>query len=62
MPSKTIAVRDRMQSGYKYVLTEPMGKNFDPSFKPAYAQLRKLDELDGEIEATMNRVWPGWKP
>lgn len=27
-------MNDRMQQGYRYVLTEPMGKNFHPDFKP----------------------------
>ena len=31
---KKIIVRDKMQSNYSYLLTEPMGKNFDPRFKP----------------------------
>ena len=31
---KTITVNDLMQKDYSYVLTEPMGKNFDPEFKP----------------------------
>lgn len=31
---KTITVNDRMQKGYTYTLTEPMGKNFAPDFKP----------------------------
>jgi hypothetical protein len=31
---KTVTVNDRMQTGYVYELTEPMGKNFDPEFKP----------------------------
>jgi hypothetical protein len=29
-----VLVNDKMQQGYKYELTEEMGKNFDPSFKP----------------------------
>lgn len=29
-----IKVNDQMQKNYKYKLTEPMGKNFDPRFKP----------------------------
>ena len=32
--SKTITVHDRMQSGYRYELTAPEGKDFDPDFKP----------------------------
>lgn len=31
---KIITVNDKMQSKYEYELTEPMGKNFDPAFKP----------------------------
>lgn len=29
-----IVVRDRMQDGYRYVVTEPAGRNFDPGFTP----------------------------
>lgn len=29
-----VTVRDLMQDGYAYVLTEPEGKNFDPEFTP----------------------------
>ena len=32
--SPIIVVNDLMQHGYKYILTEPQGKNFDPLFKP----------------------------
>lgn len=31
---KTILVRDRMQQGYSYTCTEPVGKNFRADFKP----------------------------
>lgn len=31
---KTIRVNDTMQKGYTYKLTEPIGKHFDPRFKP----------------------------
>jgi hypothetical protein len=31
---KKIVVNDDMQQGYVYYLTQPMGKNFDPSFTP----------------------------
>lgn len=34
MPIKTIHVNDKMQKGYSYKLTEPVGKNFDRRFKP----------------------------
>jgi len=32
--SKKVTVRDRMQQGYSYLLTEPEGKHFDPRFTP----------------------------
>ncbi len=31
---KTVVVNDKMQKGYRYVLTEPPGRNFDPEFRP----------------------------
>lgn len=34
MKQKRIIVHDRMQSGYSYTLTEAMGTNFDPLFRP----------------------------
>ena len=37
-----ITVNDRMQVGYVYFLTEPMGRNFDPSFKPELSPKQML--------------------
>lgn len=34
MRKKVIKVNDKMQKNYSYELTEPVGKNFDPRFKP----------------------------
>lgn len=34
MRIKKVKVKDGMQSGYDYELSEPIGKNFDPTFKP----------------------------
>ncbi|NLX52303.1 MAG: hypothetical protein GXY72_09425 [Deltaproteobacteria bacterium] len=34
MKSREILVNDRMQKGYRYLLTEPAGKNFAPDFRP----------------------------
>jgi hypothetical protein len=31
---RTVAVDDLMQQGYAYRLTEPVGENFDPDFRP----------------------------
>jgi hypothetical protein len=34
MRKKNVIVNDKMQKGYRYILTEPVGRNFDPEFKP----------------------------
>lgn len=34
MSRDVVIVNDKMQKGYKYVLNEPRGRNFDPEFKP----------------------------
>ena len=46
---KHIVVNDKMQTGYSYEMTEPMGKNFDPAFKPELtpAEMLKLGVFGG---------------
>lgn len=34
MKKKIVQVSDKMQKGYKYEITEPIGKHFDSRFKP----------------------------
>lgn len=34
MKTKIVIVSDKMQKKYVYTLTQPIGKNFDPNFKP----------------------------
>lgn len=31
---KKVLVNDKMQTGYEYELSQPVGKNFDPQFRP----------------------------
>jgi hypothetical protein len=31
---KIVHVNDKMQRGYRYALTVPIGRNFDPEFRP----------------------------
>ena len=31
---KVVRVNDKMQRGYSYSLTAPVGRNFDPEFRP----------------------------
>ena len=34
MKHKIVVVNDRMQRNYRYVLSAPIGRNFDPDFRP----------------------------
>jgi hypothetical protein len=34
MRKRTVVVNDKMQKGYRYQLSEPTGRNFEPEFKP----------------------------
>ncbi len=40
---KVVVVNDQMQRGYRYVLTEPAGRNFAPDFKPELTPKQMLD-------------------
>ncbi|NMD00190.1 MAG: hypothetical protein GYA62_10770 [Bacteroidales bacterium] len=40
---KIVIVDDKMQKGYGYHLTEPVGKNFDPDFKPDLSPRQMLE-------------------
>lgn len=40
---KIIVVNDKMQKNYLYTLTEPMGKNFHPDFKPELTPKQMLE-------------------
>ena len=40
---KKIFVNDKMQKGYSYELTEPVGKNMDPRFKPELTPKEMLE-------------------
>jgi hypothetical protein len=43
MKPKTVIVHDRMQRNYRYTLTEPTGRNFDPGFKPQLTPKEMLE-------------------
>lgn len=40
---KNVSVHDKMQKGYRYELTEPVGKHFDPQFKPGLTPKEMLE-------------------
>ena len=60
MVKKTIKVNDKMQKNYRYVLTEPMGKNFDPEFKPELTpkQILKLGAFGGKYMTDCGKEFP----
>ncbi len=39
---KTVRVDDKMQQGYSYELVAPMGKDFDPEFRPDFSPKEML--------------------
>jgi len=43
MKSKVVTVNDKMQRHYRYKLTEPSGRNFDPEFKPQLTPREMLE-------------------
>ena len=43
MKGKVVIVNDRMQKNYRYILTEPAGRNFDPDFKPELTPAEMLE-------------------
>ena len=40
---KKVTVNDKMQSNYSYHIIEPIGKNFDPEFKPELTPKEMLE-------------------
>ncbi len=43
MPPTKVTVNDKMQKGYTYQLTKPVGKNFHPEFKPELTPKEMLE-------------------
>lgn len=60
MKSKTITVNDKMQKNYRYTLTEPEGKNFDPEFKPELSpkQMLELGIFGGKYMTDCGKEFP----
>lgn len=63
MRNKTVIVNDKMQRNYRYVLTEPIGRNFDPEFTPDLtpAQMLRLGVFGGKYMTDCRKEFPpGW--
>ncbi len=57
---KRIVVSDLMQRGYSYALKEPVGKNFDPEFKPQLTpkQMLRLGIFGGKYMTDCKKEFP----
>lgn len=57
---KIVVVNDKMQKGYKYELTERMGKNFDQDFKPELTpkQMLALGVFGGRYMRDCTKEFP----
>jgi hypothetical protein len=57
---KKIVVKDRMQQDYAYTLTEPLGQNFHPEFRPELTpkQLLALGIFGGKYMTDCQKEFP----
>jgi hypothetical protein len=60
MKSREIVANDKMQKGYRYLLSEPMGKHFDPEFKPELTpkQMLSLGVFGGKYMTDATNEFP----
>ena len=57
---RTVTVRDKMQRGYCYELTAPVGRRFDPEFKPELkpAEMLLLGVFCGKYMTDCSKEFP----
>jgi hypothetical protein len=60
MKARSVTVRDKMQRGYRYQLTAPVGRSFDPEFKPELTpkDMLKLGVFAGKYMTDTRREFP----
>jgi hypothetical protein len=60
MPRRTVTVRDKMQKDYRYRLSAPAGRGFDPEFKPQLtpAEMLRLGVFAGKYMTDCRREFP----
>ena len=57
---RVVIVKDKMQKNFRYICTEPPGKNFDPDFKPELTpkQMLELGVFGGKYMTDCKREFP----
>jgi hypothetical protein len=63
MRKRTVLVNDKMQRNYRYVLTAPIGRNFDPEFTPELTprEMLRLGVFGGKyLTDTRNEFPKSW--
>ena len=57
---RTITVNDKMQRGYRYIISEPSGRNFDPQFKPELTpkEMLRLGVFGGKYMTDTRKEFP----
>jgi hypothetical protein len=60
MPRRIVTVRDKMQKDYRYRLSAPAGRGFDPEFKPQLtpAEMLRLGVFAGKYMTDCRREFP----
>lgn len=60
MGSRIVVVNDKMQKGYRYTCTAPVGRGFDPQFKPELtpAEMLRLGVFCGKYMTDCTREFP----
>ncbi len=60
MSRRTVVVTDKMQKGYRYALTAPVGRYFDPAFTPELtpAEMLRLGVFGGKYMTDTKGEFP----
>jgi hypothetical protein len=60
MRKRSVVVNDKMQKGYRYQLSAPAGRNFDPEFRPELtpAEMLRLGVFCGKYMTDARREFP----